>query len=430
MRKKTVILSLVAMTAVAALLSGCITSPKLSYQGKLTNPAGTPVPNGNYNMTFRLWGTSILPPFDPIVVWEEDQTVPVTDGLFNVVLGNTTPLTPSLFVQPLELGIEVNGDGEMTPRQPLTGAPYAMTLVDGAVMGGTAINIEATSPGMLNVANLGTGYGIAIQSYGKAGVAVDGVDTGNYGFIGDNIAHGIIVTATDGIGYRAVSTNGGFDDDIAVRGHRADQLAGLNDVGVFGWSEGEDNTDAGVTARAENGYGVYAFTFGTGQYGGYFADPIFVNGGCTGCAFHYVGRNAAAGALQPGDTVRAVGVEAGLEGLQSPVMKVAPAVAGQAVLGVVLGRVQMNAAQSAEVTSGGGANFGPVGGAAAPGDYLVIVVQGPAQVQADPAAGIQAGSLVYLGSNGVTTAANGPAIGMALDVVGPDGLVWVLVGFH
>lgn len=77
-----------------------------------------------------------------------------------------------------------------------------------------------------------------------------------------------------------------------------------------------------------------------------------------------------------------------------------------------------------------GANFGPVGGAAAPGDYLVIVVQGPAQVQADLAAGIQAGSLVCLGSNGVTTAANGPAIGMVLDVVGPDGLVWVLVGFH
>jgi len=122
------------------------------------------------------------------------------DGLFNVSLGEVTPLTPTIFMLPLELGVEVNGDGEMAPRQPLAGAPCAMTLVDGAVVGGTAINIGADYPGMLDLSNVGTEYGIAMQSYGKAGVAVDGASAGNYGFLVDNVDRGGIITHSGGIG--------------------------------------------------------------------------------------------------------------------------------------------------------------------------------------------------------------------------------------
>lgn len=426
MRRGKILVSILAMTVLVVLLGGCITAPKMSYQGKLTDPSGNPVPDGNYNMHFRLWGTNILPPFDPVVRWEETQNVAVTGGLFNVALGSTTPLTPNIFIEPLQLGIEINGDGEMTPRQPLYGAPYAMTLVDGALMGGTNIEITEDAPGMFNISNLGSGYGIAIQSYGKAGVGVDGVDAGLYGVLVDNVDYGAAFTSSQGIGVRIQTMNTTPDigtDDDGVSAHSRGE-------GVYGRSHGTASGDYGVLARADGGSGLYAWTQ-NGTYGGYFDDPIFVNGGCTGCSLRYVGRNSSNGTLQPGAAVSSAGVEFGLEGMEGPVMQVVPATPGQPILGVVVGRVDVTMVGAAEADGAApGARFDTMAGPAAPGDYLVIVVQGPAQVQAAPDASIAAGSLLYMGGNGVTTAAAGPAIGMALDQVDADGLVWVLVGFH
>jgi hypothetical protein len=104
----------------------------------------------------------------PVLEWEEPQTVTVTNGLFNVVLGSVAPITPSIFADQLTLGVEVNGDGEMQPRMTLTGAPYAMSLIDGAVMAGTVM-ADAEYPGMLNVGNLGDGIGIGVRVSGLTG---------------------------------------------------------------------------------------------------------------------------------------------------------------------------------------------------------------------------------------------------------------------
>jgi hypothetical protein len=72
---------------------------------------------------------------------------------------------------------------------------------------------------------------------------------------------------------------------------------------------------------------------------------------------------------------------------------------------------------------------------AAPGDYLAVVIYGPAQVQAG--AGIQAGQRVTLGAagvralrrvtvEGVTLDEGGASLGIALEAA-QDGLAWVLV---
>ncbi len=425
MRNGKQLFSILVLVVLAVLLGSCINDPKMSYQGKLTNAAGVPVPDGNYNVTFRLYRSGIVPPYDPVVVWEETQDVPVAGGLFNVALGSVTPLTPSLFINPLSLGIEVNGDGEMTPRQPLYGAPYAMTLVNGAAMGGV-VNMDAQYPGMFNVANLGTGFGIGVRTYGKAGLGIDGVNQADYGIMIDKVDHGAIITNTAGTGIYVTSSGGATNDRWAVTGrHSQDQGDGL-----FGWATGAGDTATGLTARSNVGRGVYAWSDKDTQYAGYFDNPIYVNGGCTGCTMRYVARNSSDGTLRPGAAVSAAGVEVGVADMAGPVMKVAPAVPGQAVLGVVVGRTTMTVADGSLPDVKAGAQFGPVEGPADPGDYLVIVVHGPAQVQVDPAATVAAGSLVYLGGRGVTTAASGPAIGMALDAVDADGLVWVLVGFH
>jgi len=108
-------------------------NPTINYQGKLTDSSGLSVPNGTYNMRFYLYNatggatTSAL--------WTEELTgsdkVQVTNGLFSVMLGSTTPLTSVNFNQTLYLGVEIGGsgspawDGEMSPRKILGTVPAA-----------------------------------------------------------------------------------------------------------------------------------------------------------------------------------------------------------------------------------------------------------------------------------------------------------------
>ena len=425
MDKKKICLLPVAFGLLAVLLVGCL-KPRLSYQGRLTDSSGNPVPEGTYEISFRLYSPGVP---NPVLKWEETQTVTVTNGLFNVILGSVEPITPSIFSNELMLGLEVEGDGEMQPLMPLTGAPYAMSLVDGAVMGG-AVNSDAEYPGMFNVGNFGDGVGIGVLTMGKAGIGVDGQDDpthDTHGLLVTGVEHGGIITSTDGYSLQANSMDGSANDWWGVLGQGYADGGG---DGVFGWGYGTADSATGLTGRAQNGRALYAFTQGSGQYAGYFDDPIYVNGSCTGCTLSYVARNTSAVSLKPGDAVVPAGVEAGIAGMLSPVFKVSPAAPGQTVLGVAAGRTAMYMSEAGLDDVAEGAQFGPVGGTAEPGDYLVIVVQGPAQVRVDPAADIQPGTPVYLGANGATGLVGGPAIGMALEAVDSEGLVWVLVGFH
>ncbi|NJP07050.1 MAG: hypothetical protein HC837_16230 [Chloroflexaceae bacterium] len=103
------------------------TSPQtttISYQGNLTDSASEPI-NATLPMTFKLYGTST----GGSAIWTEERTganaVPVSSGLFSVLLGSVTPLETSLFGEPLWLGISVNGDAEMTPREQLSATTTA-----------------------------------------------------------------------------------------------------------------------------------------------------------------------------------------------------------------------------------------------------------------------------------------------------------------
>lgn len=93
----------------------------ISFQGKLTDTGGTPT-NATVSMTFKLYkgGTD---------VWTEvNPSVTVTNGIFDVVLGNTTPLDTLRFDRPMELGIAVDGNPEISPRVELTAAAFARAL--------------------------------------------------------------------------------------------------------------------------------------------------------------------------------------------------------------------------------------------------------------------------------------------------------------
>lgn len=105
----------------------------------MTVSAGNPI-NGNVSITFRLWDcASCTTPGSKI--FEKTETINVVNGLFNYEIGsavvdayNLAGLDAAQFARPLWLELVVAGQ-TLTPRQKLLGAPYAMTLAGGAVIG-------------------------------------------------------------------------------------------------------------------------------------------------------------------------------------------------------------------------------------------------------------------------------------------------------
>ncbi|MEC7231861.1 MAG: hypothetical protein VXW31_02875, partial [Planctomycetota bacterium] len=80
-------------------------------------------PGQDFDITFRLYDAA--EGGDPIWV-ETHSNVPITRGTFNVSLGGISPLDTAKVSDPAYLGLEVNGSGEMAPRQRLVSSAFAM----------------------------------------------------------------------------------------------------------------------------------------------------------------------------------------------------------------------------------------------------------------------------------------------------------------
>ena len=100
----------------------------ISYQGRLADSGGNPL-TGMYNLEFRIYdvpsvGTPLWEAF-----WTGGNSVQVSDGLFNVMLGSIeTDLAASIEgYDELYLGITVDTDAEMEPRVQLGSVPFAMS---------------------------------------------------------------------------------------------------------------------------------------------------------------------------------------------------------------------------------------------------------------------------------------------------------------
>lgn len=117
---------------VAVARSGILapSSTLISYQGTLTDENGDPI-NATVTMKFALYDASS----GGTMKWgTETQTVQVTDGLFNVLLGSVLTINPAIITGDLWLDIKVNNE-QLTPRERITSVPYAVeagTLAVGA----------------------------------------------------------------------------------------------------------------------------------------------------------------------------------------------------------------------------------------------------------------------------------------------------------
>lgn len=109
----------------------------IAYQGRLADAAGTPL-TSTYPIIFRLYSSAS----GGVPLWEEQWTGPnsvqVSDGLFNVMLGSLTPIPQNTITGngSLWLGITIGTDDEMMPRVQLGTVPYAvqaLTVPDSSV---------------------------------------------------------------------------------------------------------------------------------------------------------------------------------------------------------------------------------------------------------------------------------------------------------
>ena len=134
------IVGVFAPTSVGALTS---VPAKMNFQGRLTNTAGNTLPNGTYNMRFRIYNAAS----GGSALWTESRLisasagVTVTNGLFSVQLGDNTPIPSSLFLLQsqgtlyfeIELPTPATAtttspawtEGAMAPRNQLAASAYA-----------------------------------------------------------------------------------------------------------------------------------------------------------------------------------------------------------------------------------------------------------------------------------------------------------------
>jgi hypothetical protein len=98
----------------------------ISYQGVLTDSAGTPRPDGTYSFTFRLYQSSS----GGSALWIEQKTLQTQRGLFSTNLGDQVTFPGSLaFDRQYWLGIQVAANPEMSPRVALTAAGYSIRAI-------------------------------------------------------------------------------------------------------------------------------------------------------------------------------------------------------------------------------------------------------------------------------------------------------------
>jgi hypothetical protein len=212
-RKLLTISGLLIFGLAAALLTSCAPTevqPRFSYQGVLTDNSGNPVADGSYQVAFRLYKSAT----GGTQVYVVTRTVTTNNGIFS------TDLAPPIEEMDDPLYVDLTVEGEHLPtRQQLLGAPYALSLVPGATVDGYVMTTDPVSA-TLNVANAGSGIGLAVaQSSSTGGAAILGFSNN----AGDDVPT-LLLTNMQGDGRLIEAWNGNsgtnpwFDREFRVSG--------------------------------------------------------------------------------------------------------------------------------------------------------------------------------------------------------------------
>jgi hypothetical protein len=115
----------------------------MSFQGRLDDATGLPLPDSTYAVTFRLYDVST----GGTALWTETESVTTTDGVFSVLLGQVDSIPEYIYYQDgVYLEVEPAGSDPVLPRSRLTMVPYAWRAYDAdRLSGATASDLEESN---------------------------------------------------------------------------------------------------------------------------------------------------------------------------------------------------------------------------------------------------------------------------------------------
>jgi hypothetical protein len=139
----------------------------LFHQGIATDTAGDPL-EGNLNVTFRLYEEAT----GGTALWEESQLINFVNGVYLTELGSDEPFPSGLFEkESLFLGIQIEGDSEMTPRFEIRSVPFAQQA-ETAVTALSLAEDAVIAAGSIDAAELAAS-GVVAGTYTLATITVD-----------------------------------------------------------------------------------------------------------------------------------------------------------------------------------------------------------------------------------------------------------------
>ena len=217
----------------------------ISFQGLLTNPDGSSLPDGQVSLDFMLYESET----GGTAIWTETQQTNTKNGIFSVNLGKVTPLTPA-FDKPYWVGIKVNGNSELAPRIALTASPYSL---------GGSVTVAEPDPGQNFQIKDSTGNVThTLNSNGDTWSA-------GVGKFENGLVVGDTTVVPDTGTFSTIKINElkfGISKTLGV--NFGGQI-GEYPNGVFGWGR---NTYTGVYGKSSSGKGVYGLShYGDGIYG-------------------------------------------------------------------------------------------------------------------------------------------------------------------
>ena len=138
----------------------------INYQGYLTSPSGGAI-SASLPMVLKIYGVVS----GGSALHTEPQTIAVTNGIFNVLLGSGVSLTLPFDTQ-YYLGVTVGADGELVPRQALAASPYSIRAASAEALATSAVvpgsQIVAASVTASKLASNGCSSGQVLQYNGSA----------------------------------------------------------------------------------------------------------------------------------------------------------------------------------------------------------------------------------------------------------------------
>ncbi|MEO5721448.1 MAG: hypothetical protein ABIR71_08270 [Chthoniobacterales bacterium] len=259
------IISIVFAIALTLAAFGVPVGTSWTYQGQLRRSGAAYT--GTCNFQFTLWDAASGGVGNTI----NRPSVNVANGLFTVVLDFGDMFKGD--ARWLGTSVQCSGDGGFTaldPRQPVTAAPYALSLRPGA-----QINGSADFASMLSGNNSGAGFGIL--GSGQIGLYGSSANPSGFGVVGEN---------STGYGMKGKGSVGVFGQPIADSGTGVygDAQNVTNGFGVVGRGKtgvlGETYSSAGVGVSGygsgANTVGVYGSTFN--GWAGRFNGPVDIIG--------------------------------------------------------------------------------------------------------------------------------------------------------